>query len=621
VKLGSTARLCLLALLAVRGVPAEALEPWRILILQATEPLNPAAMEIDEALRATLVAGAARPIAFHTEFLDSVGFDTSRFEPERIALFRKKYADVPFDLVVGVGPDAVAFAERHRAEMWPHAAVVFTGISQVAEAAPAAGPGTTGVRIAFDEPGTLALARRLQPAARRLVVICGASDYDHGWLPPLREAVRRYGEGLDVAWSVGEPLPDVLRTVSGLPGNAIVVYTTVGRDGRGVRYVPRDVAAQVARASTAPVYSVVDTHLGHGVVGGSVPSMAAQGRNAGELALRVLSGEKASAIPVEPAPAAVVMVDWRELRRFGLSDGALPAGAVVRFRPPSLWDQYGRLVLAVALVLAVQTGLIVALLVQSRRRRRAELAAQRQRAKLAHASRLNAVGQLTASIAHEINQPLGAILANAEAAEMFLEAEPPQLDRVKQILADIGHEDRRASEVIHHVRSLLRKAPPEMRTLALNDVAREVLDLVGGDARRRGVVLQAELDAALPPIRGDRVLLQQALLNLVLNGMEAIEQSANGDRRIVVRTVPAGDAAVELVVEDSGPGIPAERLPQLFESFFTTKKDGMGLGLSIVRSIAEAHGGRIEAGNGGASGAVFRLRLPAAPPDASAPGL
>jgi C4-dicarboxylate-specific signal transduction histidine kinase len=350
-----------------------------------------------------------------------------------------------------------------------------------------------------------------------------------------------------------------------------------------------------------------------------MPSLASVGRRAAALALRVLGGEKADAIPVEPAPPAVPMVDWRQLRRWGLPEKALPPDAVVLSRSPSLWEEYGPYIAAVLLVLVVQAGLIVALLVQSRRRRRAELEAQRQRTELAHASRLSAVGQLTASIAHEINQPLGAILSNAEAAQMFLGADPPGLDRVRQILADIADEDRRASEVIRHVRSLLRKAPPEMQTLGLNDVARDVLALVGGDARRRGVALESELHPTLPPIRGDRVQLQQALLNLILNGLEALDRGASAERRITVRTQPAEESSVELVVADTGPGIPEPLIPRLFESFFTTKRDGMGLGLSIVRSIAEAHGGRIDVTSNHGRGAAFRLRLPALTPVAAVP--
>jgi signal transduction histidine kinase len=607
----SIARFGLGALLAAPVVPAQPQEAWRVLILNDAAPFVPGGAAQEDALRSALVAGASRPLEFHVEYLDRVSFDLARYEPEFLALLRKKHQGVRMDLVIAIGPFAMEFAERHRDEMWPEASIVFFSVSDDTLRTHEPGPHTTGVKIGFDVPGTLALARRLQPTARRVVLIAGASDYDRGWEPHLREAVRREGQGLEASFLLGAPLPDVLREVSQLPAHTIALYTTIGRDGRGQPYVPRNVAEELARVSKAPVYSPVETQLGFGIVGGSMFSLAATGRSAAAVALRVLAGERPDSIPVQPPPPAVPMVDWRQLRRWGLPEQALPPGSVVIARAPSAWEQYGPYIAAIAVVLLVQTGLIVALLAQSRRRRQAELDAQRQRAELAHASRLSAVGQLTASIAHEINQPLGAILSNAEAAEMFLDADPPRLDRVRQILADIGHEDRRASEVIRHVRSLLGKAPPEMRTLALNDVARDVLDLVAGDASRRGVALEAVLDTALPPIHGDRVQLQQALLNLVLNGMEAMEHASNGDRRISVRTRRADDASVELAVADTGPGIPEQQIPHLFESFFTTKKDGMGLGLSIVRSIAEAHGGRIEVGND--RGAVFRLRIPAAP--------
>jgi signal transduction histidine kinase len=596
--------------LAVPALQAQSPDPWHVLILNGGTPFVPGAAVQEEAMRMALLAGASRPVEFHAEYLDSISFDTSRFEAELLALLRKKHEGLRIDLVMAIGPDALAFAERHRDRMWPEASIVFFSVSRPTVEGKPPGPHTTGVLVAFDEAGTLELARRLQPEARRLVLVSGASDYDKSWEPGLREAVRRHGEGLVVLYLLGEPLPDVLRTLAELPRDAIVLYTTIGRDGRGEPYVPRNVAEELARVSAAPVYAIVETQLGTGVVGGSMPGLAAGGQRAGALGLRVLEGEKAGDIPVQAPPPPRAMVDWRQLRRHGISESALPPGIVVRFRSQSVWEEYRGYIAAAVLALVVQTALIAALLVQSRRRRRAELDAQRQRAELAHASRLSAVGQLTASIAHEINQPLGAILSNAEAAEMFLDADPPRLDRVRQILADIGHEDRRASEVIRHVRSLLRKAPPEMQPLALNDVARDVLDLVRGDAERRGIALQVELGGPLPAIRGDRVQLQQALLNLILNSMDAL-QGGNGEGRIVVST-RAEKEAVELAVADNGPGIPAERLPHVFDSFYTSKKDGMGLGLSIVHSIVEAHGGRIEAGHSGGGGAVFRLRLPAA---------
>ena len=242
-------------------------------------------------------------------------------------------------------------------------------------------------------------------------------------------------------------------------------------------------------------------------------------------------------------------------------------------------------------------------------RKRAEDANQR----LAHASRLAVMGELTASIAHEINQPLGAILSNADAAELLLEADPGRLDEVRRILADIRKDDLRASQVIRRMRELLGKRALERQPLDLNEVTSGVLQLLGADAARRGVALETDLAPGLPAVHGDRVHLQQVLLNLLLNGMEAMADTPAPQRRLAVRTARS-DSGVEVAVTDSGPGIPPERLPRLFDSFFTTKQDGMGLGLSIARSIVEAHGGRIWAENRADGGATLRFALSAESP-------
>jgi two-component system sensor kinase FixL len=243
-------------------------------------------------------------------------------------------------------------------------------------------------------------------------------------------------------------------------------------------------------------------------------------------------------------------------------------------------------------------------------RKQAELEAARQRMDLAHASRLTMVGELTASIAHEINQPLGAILSNAETADILLESKQPQLEEVQRILADIRKDDLRASETIRRVRELLRKRELELKPIDLNAVISDVLRLLDGETHRRGVEIEKQFVDALPAVRGDAIHLQQVLLNLILNGMEAVSESSATNRRITIGTAYDGKDNVEVVVEDSGPGIPSERLALLFDSFFTTKPHGMGLGLSIVRSIVEAHGGRIWAENNSSGGACFRFTLP-----------
>ncbi|MGH7302853.1 MAG: sensor histidine kinase [Candidatus Rokuibacteriota bacterium] len=245
-------------------------------------------------------------------------------------------------------------------------------------------------------------------------------------------------------------------------------------------------------------------------------------------------------------------------------------------------------------------------------RRHAEEELRAARLELAHASRLASVGELLASIAHEINQPLTSILTNASAGLRRLPAlaAADQADELLEIFVDIRDQGRRAGDVIERVRALAGKRPLERRPLDVNEVAGEIVTLVLGEARRRHVTLRTELVASLPPIDADRVSLQQVMLNLMLNGMDAMDQREAADRRLVVSTRRLDDA-VEVAVSDTGHGIPADRLPKVFDAFFTTKKEGLGLGLAIARSIVEAHGGRIWAEDNGGRGATFHLALPA----------
>ena len=264
-----------------------------------------------------------------------------------------------------------------------------------------------------------------------------------------------------------------------------------------------------------------------------------------------------------------------------------------------------------------QAALIAALLVQHARRRHAELALQRHRGELFHAARLATMGELTASIAHEVNQPLGAILANVDAADMLLESGNVPREALREILADVRRDDLRASEVVRRLRALLAKHETAHERLDVNATTAEVLRLLAAEIRRRGVEVTTEFDPQLPDVRGDRVQLQQVVLNLVVNAMDAVADLTAGRRRVLVRTRSIAGGRVEVAVSDRGPGIAAEQIEKLFDSFFTTKPRGMGLGLSIARTIVEAHGGRIWAESDGRSGATLRFTLPGAQPAAA----
>jgi PAS domain S-box-containing protein len=248
--------------------------------------------------------------------------------------------------------------------------------------------------------------------------------------------------------------------------------------------------------------------------------------------------------------------------------------------------------------------------------KRDEQETQRLRQEIAHAGRVSMMGQLASGLAHEINQPLAAILRNAEAAELFLQHSSPDLDEVRAILTDIRLDDERAGHVIDRMRNLLTRRTLATQRLDVGSLVRDVAALVRVDAATRHVKLDVHVEDDLPPVLGDRVQLQQVLLNLILNGMDALN-GARAENRYVRVTARLDSACMtEVAVGDGGPGIPPARLAQIFEPFFTTKPNGMGMGLAISRTIIEAHRGRLWAENQDGGGAAFRFTLPTTEPAA-----
>jgi signal transduction histidine kinase len=243
-------------------------------------------------------------------------------------------------------------------------------------------------------------------------------------------------------------------------------------------------------------------------------------------------------------------------------------------------------------------------------RRRSEMEGQRLLQDLAHVGRVSTMGELTASLAHELNQPLTAILSNAQAAQRILHAGGADLAEIREILGDIVEDDKRAGEVISRLRGFLRKGQLEFSTLDMGELVSQVARLVSSDAIIRNVVVRLDLAIGLPPVMGDRVQLQQVVLNLLMNGLDAMRESDAGERTLVLRTFMASPARVVVAVTDSGVGIKEANLEQVFHAFYTTKPDGLGMGLAIARSIVEAHGGQLDARSNPEGGTTFSFTLP-----------
>jgi two-component system sensor kinase FixL len=244
-------------------------------------------------------------------------------------------------------------------------------------------------------------------------------------------------------------------------------------------------------------------------------------------------------------------------------------------------------------------------------RKYAEEEARQRQTEVTHLSRVTTLGGITGSLAHELNQPLGAILANAEAAELHLRRENPDLDEVRNILADIRKDDLRAGEIIHGMRAFLRRQGLVKEPLAVGDLLRDTAKLVSADATARQATVSLQITGDLPDIHADRVHLQQVLVNLMVNGLDAMSATPRDQRRLVLAAAPGPGGLVEITVSDAGAGIPPAQLALLFQPFHTTKRGGLGLGLAICQSIVQAHGGRIVLENNAESGATARVTLPA----------
>jgi len=251
------------------------------------------------------------------------------------------------------------------------------------------------------------------------------------------------------------------------------------------------------------------------------------------------------------------------------------------------------------------------LLAEMAERKRAEEAYYEAQAELARVTRMSAMGALAASISHEINQPLAAVVTNADACMMWLSSKPPNLEEARAAVDSIAQQGTRASEVVRHIRAMFTKATPERTKVLVNDLIREVSTLIEGAAARNQVALQTELGTDLSAIMGDRVQLQQVIVNLILNGIEAMSEVADRPRLLLIRSTMQSSDEVLVAVRDSGVGIAPKDEKRIFDAFFTTKAQGMGMGLSISHSIIEAHGGRLWASANSDHGATVQFALPA----------
>lgn len=540
---------------------------------------------------------------------------TARFdedpEPAFIAYLNALNSKHSPDIVISIGAPAANFAQRNRMHLFPATPMVLTAVEQRRIQLFNLSDNDTVVAVAHDFPRSFETILRVLPATKQIVVINGASPNERFWQRELHKEAELVGDKVRFIWYEDISFVDILKKSAALPPDTAIFWHLMNVDATGVAYEGDAALRRLYAVSSAPIFSYDDGFFGREIVGGPMHSVPDLSRLTASVAIRILGGEKPSDIKSPVLGYARPKFDWREMQRWRISEDNLPPESQVLFREPRVWEKYRWQVFLIACVILIQGALISGLLRERHRRRVAEVESRQRLAELAHLNRHSTFNELTSSIAHEINQPLGSILANAETAEILLRNASPNLDEVKEILVDIRRDDQRASEVIRRLHSMLKKTPFEMRDIDLNGSIREVSRFVTAQAHGCDIELKHATTSADLYVKGDPIQLQQVILNLIINAMDAISETQAKKREVSVTTKLSG-AFAEIRVSDTGPGISADNLKNIFDPFFTTKPQGMGMGLAIVRTVVEAHQGRISAENHASGGAQFTISIPVA---------
>jgi signal transduction histidine kinase len=718
---------------------ATAAAPGRILIVNAWDDTQPAAVRATTAIRQELAASSLKNAEIYYDMLDLNRFPGRAHEERMARLLSEKYADKRPDVMIALGRIALGYLLRHRDTFAPGVPIIVCYWAGATPATAASLSNVTGVFSEFNWAKTFALATRLQPKAREVVIVADTSvpvwedDARKQLAPQLARYKVRYLEDL--------PYDKLLAEVARLPRDTIVLILPIFRDGGGASRSHALAAADIARAASAPSYAPIETFLGTGLVGGYMDSFEASGAAAARMAIEVLEQKGATALPAPVTTPHSFVVDARQLLRWGLSEDSLPAGTRLIFRQPTLWQQYWHLVLITGCVFVLLVACLVGLSLQVLKRKRAEatleaseqrmkfaaaatdtglwqydvptrhmwateycrfmfglgadapltpeallgvvhpddravpiavaradesnrrhefrvvhptkkirwylattsaevdkngeplrvsgvfrdVTAQKQaeqeaerleedlrgmRRELARVSRHTTAGAMAASIAHEINQPLAALVTNGGIGLRLLDNAHSDLGEVRDVLENMIDDGHRAGRIIAGIRAMFAKDQREITPVKIGDLIREVVTLMNRELERHRVSLKLDLHHELPLLKADRVQLQQVLVNLITNAAEAMSSSKNHDRSLIVRSQPLGDGDVLITVEDTGPGIDFDNLDRIFDAFFTTKSHGMGLGLSICRSIIQAHGGRLWVTPRMPNGSIFHIKLP-----------
>lgn len=527
-----------------------------------------------------------------------------------VEYLRATFAKRPLDLIVSVGAPAARFVQRHRQKLFATTPMVLMAVDERRVQYSSLTSNDTVVAVRINYLAAVENILKVLPDTTDVTVVVGTSPVEKFWKEAIGKELEPLANRIRLSWTDHLSFEEFLKQARTLPPNSAIFWELMIVDAAGVVHEGGTALSRLHAVANAPIFSYDESFFGREIVGGPLLLVADSSRQTAAVAARILNGEKAGEIRVSPVQFASPMFDWREMQRWGIGENRLPPGSQIYFRDPTLWSQYRWLLMLIASVILTEAALIIGLLYEHRRRRVAEVQSFQRMSELAHLNRLATAGELSASIAHEVKQPLAAMVAQSGAAMRWLGQKTPNLTEARAALGKIQVAGDRASQVVENLRSMFRKESSERRPLDVNSLIENVLGLTRREAQKHGVEVQVSLfEGPMPETSGDQAQLEQVFLNLIMNAIEAMGSSTSDVRTLEIKSAASDTGDVLVTVADSGPGVPVEKFDKIFDAFFTTKPEGMGMGLSICRSIVDAHGGRLWASRGD-RGLTFYVWLP-----------
>jgi signal transduction histidine kinase len=598
-----------------------AAEPRRVLMLHAFGHAYSPWSDMAASFRAELIKKSPEPIDLYEVSLDTARVQDPHDEGLFVEYLRAVFSGRKLDLIVPVGAPAAFFMQRNRQMMFPTTPMLIVGADVRRIPSTTRMANDAAVLLGLDLPAYLKNILLLRPETTDIAVVVGHSPVERYWTSELRRDFQPFADRVNITWFNDLTFGEMLERAATMPRQSAIFWFLLSEDAAGVPYSEDRALDTMREVATAPIFGIGDYQLGRGIVGGPLMQTSVLGREAAEAALRILRGETpGESINPPPVTFGSPMYDWRELQRWDISEARLPVGSIVQFRERTVWDQYRLQIIGALAVVCFQAALIGGLLFERQARKhaaeqagKARLETGLYRENLAHLARVYTVGEMSTAIAHEVNQPLVAIKNYALAARRRLIGnETLGLAKVHELLDKIEAQASRAGDVVQSLRAMVKKHEPEAVETELGELIAAALKLVEMESGIANIRIESAISPELPPVFVDGIQIQQVVLNLTRNAIEAIEGAGIASSVIKVAVVGSAKNEIAVSVTDCGPGIAPKDANHIFDPFYSTKRAGLGVGLSISRAIVEAHGGRLWSAPNEGGGCVFQFTLPVA---------